>query len=158
MLALAASTPVLSEQLLSLSWDTAPALAGEVVEGPEGKAAVLVLRNDTGRPMIATVAKVEDPGVTASSYALLGEVRYDGVEGDGYLELWNLFPDGSRYFSRTLGEIGPMKKLNGSSDWREFTLPFNLMDSPLRPSSLIFNVVLPGKGEVFLGSLELVQY
>jgi len=157
-IAFAISIPAFPEELVTLSWDTTRPLAGQVIEDSEGKGAVLAFENDTGVPMTATFARVENPGVTASNYALHGTVRYDGVEGVGYLEMWNVFPDGSRYFSRTLADLGPLRKISGSSGWREFALSFSLMDSPLRPSVLVLNLVLPGKGAVVLGSLELVQY
>ena len=51
---------------------------------------------------------MEAPAVTGDSYAITGKVAYEGVEGDGYLEMWSVFPDGSRYFSRTLDDAGPL--------------------------------------------------
>ena len=101
-----------------------------------------------------TVVEIESPPVSGDSYALRGMVEYTGVAGDGYLELWSLFPDGSRYFSRTLDVSGPMAKLSGTSPARPFTLPFFLNGSPARPSRLVVNVVLPGAGSVRLSELR----
>ena len=50
-----------------------------------------------------------------------------------------------------------MAKLTGTSDWRAFTLPFNATAASSRPSKLVVNVQLPGKGSVFLRNLKLVQ-
>ena len=61
-----------------------------------------------------------------------------------------------RYFSRTLADSGPMMQLRGSSDWRPFMLPFDATGAPA-PSRLVFNVVLPGRGVVDLGPLQLVE-
>jgi hypothetical protein len=83
-------------------------------------------------------------------------VRYEAVEAISYLELWNHFPDGSQYFSRTLGEFGAMQKLEGSSGWRPFALPFDATGAPA-PSRLVFNVVLAGRGGVELGPLKLLE-
>jgi hypothetical protein len=101
-----------------------------------------------------TVLTIDRPSVRGPRYVLSGQVRYEGVEGIGYLELWNHFPDGGQYFTRTLAETGPMMKLSGSSGWRTFTLPFDATGAP-PPTRLVFNVVLPGKGVVYLGPLEL---
>jgi hypothetical protein len=69
--------------------------------------------------------------------------------------MWSAFPDGSRYFSRTLATEGPMMALSGTSDWRGFELPFDLNGgSP--PNRLEINLVLPGAGTVDVGRLELV--
>ena len=43
-----------------------------------------------------TVLTIDRPTIKGPHYALTGQVRYDGVEGTGYLELWNYFPNGGR--------------------------------------------------------------
>lgn len=100
-------------------------------------------------------------GITAPSYAIAGTIRYENVEGEGYLEMWSHFGEGKAFFSRTLAGVGPMRSLTGSSDWREFTLPFYVRDEkgwlPDRPEGLELNVVLPGKGTVWIGSCRLIQ-
>ncbi len=118
----------------------------------------LKVENAQGQPRTETVLTLEGPGISSARYAIRGQVRYDGVEGEGYLEMWNHFPDGSRYFSRTLGAAGPMKSLKGSSDWRPFVLPFYNKEGGPAPAKLVLNVVLPGRGTVYLGPLRLVQF
>jgi hypothetical protein len=49
-----------------------------------------------------------------------------------------------------------MRKLQGSSGWRQFTLPFDATGAP-PPIRLVVNVVLPGRGVVYLGPLQLVD-
>lgn len=109
-------------------------------------------------PVIELTA-IENPPITKQNFALNGWIRHSGVEGTGYLEMWTAFADGSHYFSRTLGQIGPMKSLSGDSDWREISLPFQLSDDPNapKPSKLIINVVLPGAGEVTLSDLAMTE-
>jgi hypothetical protein len=104
----------------------------------------------------ATVLIVDPPPVKGPQYALTGQVRYEDVEGTGYLELWNHFPDGGAYFSRTLAEVGPMMKLQGTSGWRAFTLPFDATGAP-PPTRLVVNLILPGRGVVFLGPVRFVE-
>ncbi len=113
--------------------------------------------NPESELMAAQVLEVEAPGVTASSYAISGQVRCEGLEDRGFLEMWSFFPDGGHYFSRTLGESGPMGQLEGTSGWRLFTLPFSIEGADRRPEKLQVNVVLPGRGTVFLGPLRLTQ-
>ena len=97
-------------------------------------------------------------------YALVGEVKYEQVRGDGYLEMWNDFsplkpgmPEG-HYFSRTLGISGEMGKLIGTSDWRKFMLPFDRTGTSNLPVRLEFNLFLPAQGTVYLGSMKLVEF
>lgn len=49
-----------------------------------------------------------------------------------------------------------MMKLQGTSAWRSFTLPFDATGAP-PPTRLVFNVVLPRSGVVYLGPLQLVD-
>lgn len=106
--------------------------------------------------MTLTVAEVESPGITRERYAVKGRVRYHDVAGKGYVEMWNVFA-GGRYFTRTLSDTGPMRSLTGSSDWRPIVLPFDSKGAAAPPERLILNVVLPGKGEVTLSPLTLVD-
>jgi hypothetical protein len=111
---------------------------------------------DTG--VTIPLATIETPGITRRSYALLGKVKHEGVQGKGYLEIRNYFGDSERYFTRTLSDSGPMKSLEGSSDWREFSLPFTMEDTTKRPSKIQLNITFAGKGTVSIGPVRLVEY
>ena len=105
-------------------------------------------------PATARVWVVESPQLAGDRYAVTGTVACEGVEGEAYLEMWSVFPDGSRYFSRTLDERGPLAKLRGSSPARPFALPFFLQPDSPRPLRLEVNVVLPAAGRVTLDALR----
>jgi hypothetical protein len=119
---------------------------GARVSAPAGQAATVRL------------ALIENPGVTAAMYAVVGRLRHEGVGGTGYLETWNSFPEGKRYFSRTLANQGPMKSLSGTAGWRRFVVPFYLKDSPARPEKIELNLVLPQGGTVWFNAVRLVQF
>ena len=131
-------------------------LAAGSVLPPTAEAPFSSLKIDGGSGAPVTVVIIESPAVKGQRYAVTGQVRYEGVEGTGYLEMWSHFPNGGQYFSRTLGDAGPMMKLQGTSGWRRFTLPFNATGAP-PPTRLVVNVVLPGRGVVHLGPLQLVD-
>jgi hypothetical protein len=95
------------------------------------------------------ILTLQQPGIKQSSYAIKGEVSYEDVKDTGFLEMWNYFPDGGFFFTRTLGGGGPMGALEGSSDWREFVLPFNAGKGQT-PNKLEVNIVLPSSGKVKL--------
>lgn len=116
----------------------------------------LKLENLEGREARLHIYTLENPSVTQYRYAIRGQVRYEGVEGQAYLEMWSHFPQGT-FFSRTLGS-GPMKSLSGSCDWRPFVLPFYNKEGGPPPQKLVVNLVLPGRGTVYVGPLRLVQY
>jgi len=105
-------------------------------------------------PATQRLVVLDAPTVTGDSYAITGSVACDGVEGDAYLEMWSEFPDGSRYFSRTLDSRGPTSKLTGTADSRAFALPFFLEPGAPRPVRLEVNVVMPAAGRVVVRELR----
>lgn len=123
-----------------------------------GRALAVESRSPDG--LTCTLLKIEDPGVFETTYALVGLVRTRDVEGEGYLEMWSHFPGRGPFFSRGLESGGPAGHLGDSEDWRTFVLPFRVVDRPEtdRPTRLVLNVVLPGRGEVLLGPVRLVEY
>ncbi len=128
---------------------------GTIVTLPDNTAALKV-ENAGPDPLQKTLLILEQPKITTDFYKIAGEVRYENVAGDGFLEMWNHF-GGNAYFSRTMGEHGPMGKLRGTSDWRPFILPFNASGSSGSPGKLVINLHLPGKGVVYLRDLKLIQ-
>jgi len=141
--------------------------SGELLGGTpvtiDGKSTVKITStNDTGLRM--QLLRIANPPVSKMVYAIMGEVKYEGVKGDGFLEMWNYFPPlkpgmmEGQYFSRTLGESGEMGKLSGTSSWRPFVLPFDRTGGNSKPTRLEINVILPGPGTVYLGPIKLVEY
>jgi len=133
-------------------------VAAGTVLSPESGSSEYRLKIDSiePRPSSVTALTIDRPQIAGPRYKLTGKVRYDNVEGIGYLEMWNHFPGGGQYFSRTLAEQGPMMKLHGTSGWRTFVLPFDATGSP-PPTRLVVNVVLQGRGTVYLGPMELSE-
>src|SRR5690606_18714965 len=99
------------------------------------------------------------PKITSRYYALKGKIRYRSVIGTGYLELLNHFPGVEQeFFSRTLAESGPMRRIEGRSDWRTFWIPFNAEEAPGVPDRLTLNLVLASIAQITLGPLELYEF
>lgn len=143
------------QTLREITWDDTTPAVGEVVQpAKDSKFAQLKITNTEAKPLTVTLVTIENPGITEITYSVFGQIRYENVEGQGYLEMWSVFPDGRRFFTRTLG-TGVLAPLEGSSGWRNFSLPFNAPERP--PSKLEISLVLPGKGTVYIGPLALVQ-
>jgi hypothetical protein len=100
---------------------------------------------------------IERPDIRTARYALRGRVKYERVAAGGYLEMWTYLPEGA-FFSRSLDHSGPMRRLEGSSGWRAFVLPFFNREGGAPPDKLVLNLVLAGAGTVEIGALELVQF
>jgi len=154
-IAILVATRALAAQDLTIDWSRTIVTGGVLLPGagPENGTAGLQLR--AAGPTSFHLVTIERPPITGPAYAVTGQVRYEGVEGQGYLEMWTVFPDGQRFFSRTLAPQGLLAALHGSSSWRRFELPFDLSSASQAPSRLEINLVLPGPGTVWLGPLHL---
>lgn len=137
----------LAGAITGIDWTVTPPESGRVV-GTE----VEVDGPGTHRLVVIT-----DPGIETDRYVIEGTVHYEGVDPSGYLEMWSYMADGSRYFSRTLADGGPMASLSGDSPTRPFELPFSLNGAE-GPQRVEVNVVLPSQGRVWVGPLELVGF
>ena len=151
------------EVLDEISWtglrDAGRLGAGSVLAGGAGgDADSLEIRNAADQDGPHTLFAIDKPNITRTAYGIVGQVRCDGIEGTAYLEMWSHFPGGGAYFSRTLGEAGPMAALTGTSAWRPFLLPFFNSEGNPSPERLVFNVFLPAHGAVHLSALRLVQF
>ncbi|HEX4146561.1 MAG TPA: hypothetical protein VHY91_23875 [Pirellulales bacterium] len=114
-------------------------------QGPGGESAIEV-RANAGLGT-TTVAVCDKPAIASPDYVLRGRVKYEGVVGGGYLELLNDFGYRGTYFTRSLDNDGPMATVSGTSDWRDFELPFHA-EPGMNPQRLTLNVALPGPGTV----------
>jgi hypothetical protein len=152
-----------SQVLREVSWSQVQSegrLSSGKAESVQGGpvAECLRIENASGQAATFPLYVFENPGVTHSQYAVQGKIRCESVEGKGYLESWNWFGGEERYFSRTLGDSGPMKSIGGTSEWRDFSLPFSIGAEKKRPSKIEVNLVLPGKGVVCVGPIQLVEF
>src|SRR5207302_8722810 len=105
----------LGEELLKqYDWEKMPGPAGTTQDGR--RAALVTNANDT--PLQVQLLVISNPPITKMLYAIVGEVKYEGVKGTGYLEMWNYYPSvkagmfEGAYFSRTLAESGDLGKIS----------------------------------------------
>jgi len=155
-MALLVATRAAAAQDLTIDWSrtVVPGGAVRAGEGPGGTP-VLELRATAGGPTSRHLVTIDHPPVSGPRYVVAGQVRYQGVEGQGYLEMWTVFPNGERFFTRTLAAQGSLAALQGESNWRRFELPFDMSGASQVPSRLEINLVLSGPGTVWLGPIHL---
>lgn len=115
------------------------------------------IEKEKGTQKPIPILTIEEPKINEARHLLAGEVAYTDVAGTAFLEMWTHYGPTEYFFSRTLGEFGPMAKLEGSSEWRAFILPFNGKEDHF-PEKLQFNLVLPGGGTVEIRNLRLYQH
>ncbi|MCA9096100.1 MAG: hypothetical protein KDA68_21620 [Planctomycetaceae bacterium] len=112
-----------------------------------------------GLPAMVPILELPAPKISKQVFMLSGWVRYENVQGTGFLEMWSLFPDGSHYFTRTLAGTGPMGLMAGTSDWRPIQLPFQMSpgSNAPRPNKLILNAGFQGPGSIWLSGLKVIE-
>jgi hypothetical protein len=115
--------------------------------------AAVEIRGDNVQTL-TRIVEVDNPPVDSHQYVLRGWVKYQDVAGAAVLEMWNDFGPRGAYFSRTFADVGPMRSISGTSDWREVELPFHA-EPGMRPQKITVNVVMPGRGAIWLSSLTL---
>lgn len=148
---LLAVTARADEKLADLSFENAP---------DDGELTV------TADPLshLQVLLELTDPGITRPVYAIKGMIRYENVEGDGYLQLDSYFTGKGSFFTKSIADSGPLQTISGSRDWRPFILPFyaNSGDQAgneiITPEKLTLSIFLPGSGTVYLQNVELYQY
>ncbi|MCP5539528.1 MAG: hypothetical protein H7A53_04185 [Akkermansiaceae bacterium] len=156
-----AANPPPSERSIDLA--TQDLGDGVVFLAPDDGGPALRVQNDTAKPGTWLLFEISSPAVETDAYAVKGDVRYQGVKGDAFLEMWSHLPAvkgetqiAASFFSRTLETGGLLGKLTGDSDWRPFHLPAIVNDgSGRRPLKLTLNLVLPDAGTVEVRNLRL---
>ena len=144
-----------NEVLREISWERqkqeGALLAGEVHPADDSAAfAYLEVKSAEPGAQTITLLELERPDITKPRYAMVGEVRCEGVDGPAYLEMWSTFAQSGSFFSKA--------SLTGSSPWRSFALPFEATGATGPPQTLVVKLVLPGRGTVHVGPLRLVEY
>lgn len=102
---------------------------------------------EAANPDPATGAAIEGPAMVVYR----AKLKTVGVEGRAYLEMWCRFPDGMEYFSK-----GFANSASGTSDWASYQTPFSL-GKGRRPEAFLLNLVIEGKGEIWLKDVEIVE-
>lgn len=95
--------------------------------------------------------EIPDPGVEDCLVTYRADMKAEGLEGRAYLEMWCRMPGGGEYFSKGLDN--PVK---GTTDWASYQTPFFLRKGE-RPDMLKLNVVIEGKGTLWVKNVELLK-
>ena len=155
--------PVKPRQVGQISWKEFEAagrpLAGRIVDGQSpDPIEQLHVEHSAKEPQTVSIAAIDEPQIKGVHYDVRGWVRHEDVAAGSYLEMWSTFADGSKYFTRTMSQSGPMRNLDGSSGWRPVELPFHSNPATGPPTRLEINVVFGGPGKVQLGPLAIEEF
>jgi hypothetical protein len=145
-LAVVLAAPAAGQEIVTeVDWATTAPLSGFVEDG-----AMVV---DAG-PGVYPVTVIADPALGGGDIMMAVGVVWEDLAEPGYMELWAVYDDGGRFFSRTLDAEG--SGVLRSSGTGTVQLPFSLEGTV--PNSLELNAVLPGGGHIEIGAVTLYEF
>ncbi len=122
---------------------------GEVIA--DEAADVMGLDGPSHTPLLV----IEAPPIGGSGARVVGRIESFDVESEAWIELWTIYPNGTRSVERTLDRDGPDLRLAGTTERRSFELPVALGAGGAKPLRLELNVGMLGRGIVSVSGLRL---
>src|SRR5215204_2680353 len=95
--------------------------------------------------------EVENPAVEQCLLTYRAELKAEGLQGRGFLEMWCRLPGRGEFFSK-----GYEQAVSGTVDWARYEIPFYLKEGQ-KPDLIKLNVVVEGQGRVWVRNLELLK-
>ena len=102
-------------------------------------------------PMVVRLFETGDIDIENGRLIYRAKLRTENLEGQAYLEMWCNFPGKGEFFSR-----GLERPLTGTTDWTTEETPFFLQKGE-NPSSVKLNLVINGKGTVWIDDIRLLK-
>ena len=110
-----------------------------------------VLRIDAQSPTVVHLFALPDPDIENATLVYQAKLHSENLEGRAYLEMWCSFPKLGRYFSR-----GMQSPVSGNTAWTTVSTPFFLKEGQ-NPDNVELNLVIEGKGTVWIDDIRLLQ-
>lgn len=141
-------TPSLAAELKKLSLDDASTIGLRIQTDSmikvEGKGSVKIT---TLWPTIVCLGEVTGLNIENAKLIYTARVKSE-LEGTAFLEMW-AHVRGGKYFSK-----GMNNPIQGKSDWKTIQTPF-MFQKGQRPDKLTLNVVINGKGTLWIDDIVL---
>ena len=143
-------TPSWAGELKKLSLDDASSIGLKIqtdsVIKVEGKGSVKIT---TLWPTTVCLGEVTGLNIENATLIYTARVRSE-LEGAAFLEMW-AHVGGGNYFSK-----GMNNPIRGKSDWKTIQTPF-IFQKGQRPDKLTLNVIINGKGTLWIDDIVLSQ-
>ena len=109
------------------------------------------LKVTAAAPMVVRLFETGDIDIENGRLIYRARLRTKNLEGQAYLEMWCNFEGKGEFFSR-----GLVRPLTGTTDWTTEETPFFLQKGE-NPSSVKLNLVINGKGTVWIDDIRLLK-
>src|SRR2546425_9350787 len=95
--------------------------------------------------------EIQGPQVEQCLLTYRAKMKTDSLAGGAFLEMWCRLPGRGEFFSK-----GLQQKASGTTDWASYEIPFSLKKGE-RPDLIKLNLVVGGKGKVWLKDVQLLE-
>ena len=95
--------------------------------------------------------EVQEPQAEQCLITYRAKLKTDGLAGRAFLEMWCRLPGRGEFFSKGLNQVA-----QGTTDWASYEIPFYLKKGQ-RPDLIKLNLVVEGRGKVWLSDVELLK-
>ena len=95
--------------------------------------------------------ELQEPQVEQCLITYRAKLKTDGLAGRAFLEMWCRLPGRGEFFSKGLNQVA-----QGTTDWASYEIPFYLKKGQ-RPDLIKLNLVVEGRGKVWLRDVELLK-
>ena len=95
--------------------------------------------------------EVQEPQAEQCLVTYRAKLKTDGLAGRAFLEMWCRLPGRGEFFSKGLNQAA-----KGTTDWASYEIPFSLKKGQ-RPDLIKLNLVIEGKGKVWLRDIQLLK-
>jgi hypothetical protein len=109
------------------------------------------IRITVDKPTTVRLYETGDLDIEDARLIYQARLRTEGVEGKAYLEMWCQFTGKGEYFSK-----GLQSALSGTTEWCMQETPFFLRKGE-NPANVKVNVVIEGKGTVWIDDIRLIK-
>jgi WD40 repeat protein/predicted Ser/Thr protein kinase len=108
-------------------------------------------RIEAGQKRTVRLFEVSKPGVEDCTLAYRAKIKTRELQGKAYLEMWCRLPGRGEFFSKDFSHA-----VSGTTDWASCETPF-LLEKGQRPDLIKLNLVVEGKGTVWIKDVELLK-
>ena len=95
--------------------------------------------------------EVADPQAENCLITYRAMIKTDGLDGRTFLEMWCRLPGFGEFFSKGIDQA-----IKGTTNWSSQEIPFYLKKGQ-RPDLIKLNIVIEGKGKVWIKDIELLK-
>ncbi len=107
------------------------------------------IKIEASEPVSVSLYVIDNIKVENTQIIYEAKLKSDGLSGQAFLEMWCVFRDQGKFFSR-----GFDSAIGGTTDWKTIKTVFNLKKGEM-PDQIMLNVMINGVGTIWIDDILL---